>query len=468
MTYSPITPEVKDKLISLLGRENVITDTEKMQPYAHDEVTDPAYHHLPEVVVTPETTEQTAAVVRLANQYRFPVVPRGAGTGLACGAVPIYGGLVLSLEKMNHILEINDTAMYAVVEAGVRTADLQEAAMKHNLFYAGDPCSGDSCQIGGNIATNAGGNKAVKYGTTRHQIYDITVVNPLGEIVRLGTRLKKQSTGYMLDGLIIGSEGTLGIITNATVKLLPLLPYKVDILAVFETAETAINAVSDILRNNLTPTCIEFMDTATLHSVEKFLNMSLPGSNGNHLIIEIEGETEDDVDDKTVRLDELCTKHGAVDVLVADPKRIWKARKAFAEAVRAETLIVCKEDIVVPVHKEPELLTFIAAQSAKYSLITRIAAHAGDGNIHLNILKNDNLSYEEWKSRTDRNQQELYSFVYSVGGRLSGEHGIGYKRRDLMEEFTDPVELSMMRAVKKALDPNNILNPGKIFTFPTP
>ena len=433
MTYSPITPEVKDKLISLLGRENVITDTEKMQPYAHDEVTDPAYHHLPEVVVTPETTEQTAAVVRLANQYRFPVVPRGAGTGLACGAVPIYGGLVLSLEKMNHILEINDTAMYAVVEAGVRTADLQEAAMKHNLFYAGDPCSGDSCQIGGNIATNAGGNKAVKYGTTRHQIYDITVVNPLGEIVRLGTRLKKQSTGYMLDGLII-----------------------------------AINAVSDILRNNLTPTCIEFMDTATLHSVEKFLNMSLPGSNGNHLIIEIEGETEDDVDDKTVRLDELCTKHGAVDVLVADSKRIWKARKAFAEAVRAETLIVCKEDIVVPVHKEPELLTFIAAQSAKYSLITRIAAHAGDGNIHLNILKNDNLSYEEWKSRTDRNQQELYSFVYSVGGRLSGEHGIGYKRRDLMEEFTDPVELSMMRAVKKALDPNNILNPGKIFTFPTP
>ena len=464
MKYNTLTPAILSELERIAGAKNVITDIDRLQPYAHDEVTDPAYHRLPDALVLPETTEQTAAIVKLANKEHFPVVPRGAGTGLACGSVPIYGGLVVSLEKMNRIEEINEDALYAVVEAGVRTSDLQQAAEAKGLFYAGDPCSGDSCQIGGNIATNAGGNRAVKYGTTRHQIYAVTVVNPLGEIVQLGSRLKKQSTGYCLDQLIIGSEGTLGIITKATIKLLPKLPCKIDILAVFQSADAAIDTVKEILKNHITPTCVEFMDNITLHSVERFLQTTLPGSDvGNHLIIELEGETEDDLDDKIMRLDEICTKRGAAEVLVADSERIWKARKSFAEAVRAESLIVCKEDLVVPVDKEPELLHFILAQAQKYNLITRIAAHAGDGNIHLNILKNEDIPYEEWEKRIANNQAELYTYVYSLGGRPSGEHGIGYKRRGLMERFTDPVELSMMKAIKKALDPNNILNPGKIF-----
>lgn len=464
MTYEPITPEILASIQSIVGPKNVITDEEKMQPYSHDEVTDPAYHRMPEAVVLAETAEQIASVVQLANAHHFPVVPRGAGTGLACGAVPIYGGIVLSLEKMNRILEINEDALYAVVEPGVRTSDLQHAVEAKGLFYAGDPCSGDSCFIGGNIATNAGGNRAVKYGTTRHQVYDVEIVNPTGHIVQLGARLQKQSTGYCLEQLIIGSEGTLGIITKATVKLLPKPKYALDLLAVFDSPAQAIGTVGTILKKGIVPTCVEYMDNITIKSVEQYLNEKLQGSeSGNYLIVEVEGIDEDDLDDKAVTLDELCTENGASSVLVADHNKIWQARKAFAEAVRAESLIVSKEDVVVPVDQEPLLLAEILRLAAKYQLVTRIASHAGDGNIHLNILKTDDVSYDDWTSRIQQNQQELYTFIYAHGGRLSGEHGIGFKRKHLMEEFTNPDELAMMKAIKKALDPNNILNPGKIF-----
>ena len=236
MEYNKISQEIVAKLQALVGAQNVLTEGEQMEIYAHDEVTDPAYHHMPEAVVFAENAQQVAAVVKLANEHHFPVVPRGAGTGLACGAVPVYGGVVLSLEKMNKILEINVDAMYAVVEPGVRTSDLQAAVEAQGAFYAGDPCSGDSCFIGGNVATNAGGNRAVKYGTTRHQVYAVEVVNPTGKIVNLGARLQKQTTGYCLEQLVIGSEGTLGIITKITVKLLPIPKYSMDLLAVFESA----------------------------------------------------------------------------------------------------------------------------------------------------------------------------------------------------------------------------------------
>lgn len=464
MEYTKISQEILAKLQALVGAQNVVTDKEQLVLYSHDEVTDPAYHQLPEAVVFAENTQQVAAVVKLANEYKFPVVPRGAGTGLACGAVPIYGGVVLSLEKMNQIIEINADAMYAVVEPGVRTSDLQAAAAAKGVFYAGDPCSGDSCFIGGNVATNAGGNRAVKYGTTRHQVYAIEVVNPTGHIVQLGARLQKQTTGYCLDQLVIGSEGTLGIITQITVKLMPLPKYSMDLLAVFESPEAAIATVNKLIKGGITPTCVEYMDNITLKSVERYLGTSLQGSDkGNYLIVEVEGTSEDDLDEKACLMDEICSENGAGDVLVAEHEKIWQARKAFAEAVRAESLIVCKEDVVCPVDQEPALLAEILRLAEKYSLVTRIASHAGDGNIHLNILKQEAEAYADWDARVKANQQELYRFIYAHGGRLSGEHGIGAKRKQLMEEFTNPDELEMMRAIKKALDPNNILNPGKIF-----
>ena len=464
MEYTKISQEILAKLQALVGAQNVVTDKEQLTIYSHDEVTDPAYHHLPEAVVFAENTQQVAAVVKLANEYKFPIVPRGAGTGLACGAVPVYGGVVLSLEKMNKIIEINADAMYAVVEPGVRTSDLQAAAAAKGVFYAGDPCSGDSCFIGGNVATNAGGNRAVKYGTTRHQVYAIEVVNPTGHIVQLGARLQKQTTGYCLDQLVIGSEGTLGIITQITVKLMPLPKYSMDLLAVFESAEAAIATVNKLIKGGITPTCVEYMDNITLKSVERYLGTSLQGSDkGNYLIVEVEGTSEDDLDEKACLMDEICSENGAGDVLVAEHEKIWQARKAFAEAVRAESLIVCKEDVVCPVDQEPALLAEILRLAEKYRLVTRIASHAGDGNIHLNILKQENEDYADWDARVKANQQELYRFIYAHGGRLSGEHGIGAKRKQLMEEFTNPDELEMMRAIKKSLDPNNILNPGKIF-----
>ena len=263
---------------------------------------------------------------------------------------------------MNRILEINEAALYAVVEPGVRTADLQKEVEAKGLFYAGDPCSGDSCFIGGNIATNAGGNRAVKYGTTRNQVYAVEVVNPTGKIVRLGARLQKQSTGYCLDQLIIGSEGTLGIITQATLKLLPKPQHKLDLLAIFPSTEQAIGVVNQIIKAGITPTCVEFMDNITIKSVEKYLHETLQDSDsGNYLIVEVEGTSEDDMDDKAVLLDEICTANGASSVLVADSARIWQARKAFAEAVRAESLIVCKEYVVVPVDQEPQLIDAILA-----------------------------------------------------------------------------------------------------------
>jgi glycolate oxidase len=464
MKYKKISQETLGNIKSIVGEKNVITDTNTIQPYSHDEVTDPAYHHMPEVVAYVESAQQAADLVKLANEHHFPVVPRGAGTGLACGAVPIYGGLVLSLEKMNKILEINEDALYAVVEPGVRTADLQAAAEAKGLFYAGDPCSGDSCFIGGNIATNAGGNRAVKYGTTRHQVYAIEIVSPTGKIMTLGARLQKQSTGYCLDQLVIGSEGTLGIITKATVKLLPKPQFTLDLLAIFHTVDAAIGVVNKIIKAGIMPTCVEFMDNITIQSIERYLNEKLQGSeNGNYLIIQVEGINENDLDDKAVALDEICTESGSSSVLVADSEKIWRARKSFAEAVRAESLIVCKEDVVVPVDKEPQLLHEILLLAKKYNLITRIASHAGDGNVHLNIIKNKDLNYETWDKNIKAMQQELYKTIYALGGRLSGEHGIGYKRKHLMEEFTDPNELAWMKAIKKALDPNTILNPGKIF-----
>ena len=463
MNYEKITPETLSLISAIVGEKNVLTDAELLQPYSHDEVTDPAYHHMPEVVVFAENTDQVAKLVKLANEKHFSVVPRGAGTGLACGAVPIYGGMVLSLEKMDKIIEINAEAMYAIVEPGVRTDDLQKAVKAIGLFYAGDPCSGDSCFIGGNIATNAGGNKAVKYGTTRHQVYEIEVVSPLGEILHLGARLNKMTTGYCLDQLIIGSEGTLGIITRATVKLLPNPKYMIDLLAVFPDVDSAIGIVNKVIKAGITPTCVEFMDNITIKSVERYLHETLPDSeNGNYIIIQVEGKDEDDLDEKMVLLDELCTENGASSVLVADSAKIWQARKASAEAVRAESLIVCKEDIVVPVDQEPIIIDNILEFAKKYDLVTRIASHAGDGNIHLNILKNEELSHEEWEAKIATFQRELYTQVYKLGGRLSGEHGIGYKRKGLMAEFTEAAELDVMRAIKKAMDPNLILNPGKI------
>ena len=462
-TYNPVTPAVLTELIAILGEKNVTTDPDKLYTYSHDEVTESRYHHAPEVVVFPESTEQVAAVVKLANQKLISVTPRGAGTGLACGAVPNYAGIVLCTEKLNKILEINVDHMYMIAQAGARTEDVQQTAKKHGLLYAGDPCSGDSCFIGGNVATNAGGNKAVKYGTTRHQVYSVEVVTPKGDITTLGGRLNKSTTGYSLEQLIIGSEGTLGIITTVTLKLVPLPLHVADFLAVFPDIDSAIGFVGVMAKAGITPTSIEFMDNVAIKCVEEFTKDKLPHDDGNYLIMQIEGDDEEWLEDIAVHLDELCSENGATTLLMLnDSAKIWKARKSFAEAVRHETLIHSNEDIVVPIDKLPETIRRMAGVCEKYGAAARTVSHAGDGNIHLSILQG-NIPDESWVETLHKIHHEIFDFVYPLGGKLSGEHGIGYKKKDLMQAYTDPVELDMMRSIKKALDPNLILNPGKIF-----
>ena len=461
--YNPVTTEILVELKNIVGSKYAFADPEKMEAYSRDETPDSKYACLPEVVVLPQTTEEVSRIVKLANREHISIVPRGAGTGLACGAVPVTGGIVLSLERFDQIREVNAEAMYMVVDAGVRTDEIQKAAKEAGLFYAGDPCSGDSCFIGGNLATNAGGNRAVKYGTTRHQVYEFEMVTPLGDIVRLGSRLNKNTTGYCLEQLVMGSEGTLGIITQATLKLKPLPEQVIDLLAVFPDVNQAIAIVGHMLRAGLTPTCVEFMDNASVQSVERFLQESLPHSDtGHYIIIQMEADSEEDLENKTVAMDELFTANGAITVLVADSQKIWKARKAFTEATRVESTVQSFEDIVVPVDRIPEAAEATNRIAANYGLVLRMVSHAGDGNIHITLFRS-NLTEEEWDYRLGAFQNELYEVIYKMGGRLSGEHGIGYKRKDLMQKFTDPVELDMMRRIKKALDPGLILNPGKIF-----
>lgn len=463
--YNKVTPEIIAAIQQIVGSQQVLADPEKMETYAHDEETEPSYHHCPELVVFPASADEVAEILRLANREKIPVTPRGAGSGLACGAVPVYGGIVLSLERMNRILELNTENLSVVVEPGVRTIDIQAAAAAVGLLYAGDPCSSDSCWIGGNVATNAGGNRAVKYGTTRDQIYALQVVTPQGDIAELGGRLAKNSTGYCLEKLISGSEGTLGVVTRITLKLWPLPPHVRTLLAVFPDAAAAIAILPVLRKAGITPTCLEFMENSTVRSIALFLNKRLPHSElGHYLIIEIDGNDADTLDDQCVLIDDLCEAGGALAVEMPDRNQIWDVRRAYAEALRAESLIYSKEDIVVPVDCIPALLKEVELICARYELVTRTASHAGDGNVHLNVLRFD-LPQQLWEEKITAFQQELYTCVYRLGGKLSGEHGIGYKRRELMEQFADPGELLMMKAIKRALDPNLILNPGKVLTF---
>ena len=461
-TYAPVTEEVIEALKGVVGEEYVMTDAETLEHYQTDEETDPRKFHKPEVVVKPASAQEIAEIMKLANKFDVPVTVRSAGTSLADGAIPVCGGIVLLMERLNKIIELNTEGMYLVTEAGVPTIEVQRVANEAGYLYAGDPCSADSCLIGGNIATNAGGNKAVRYGTTRNQVYSVEVVTPTGDIVTLGSTLKKNSTGYCLEQLVMGSEGTLGIITKATLKLLPLCPYKLDILAIFTELDKAIGVVPNLIKAGLNPTSVEFMDNGFVRSASDYCELKLPHyEDGYYVIITVETFNEEELESKMEQLDEICTESGATDVLEAD-ERVWKIRRNCLESTRVLSLISTSDDLVVPVDKIAECIEHLNEVSKKYSFKLLCLAHAGDGNLHFQILKCD-LSEEEWEKQLSEFHAEAYAYVYSLGGRLSGEHGIGAKKLPAMEKYTDPVEMKMMRAIKAALDPKGILNPGKVF-----
>lgn len=463
--YNVFDKDMFNELSQLLGENNVIIDAEKLEQYKTDEECDPRRFHKPEAVVRPANAQEVAEVVKLCNKYNVPLTVRGGGTSLADGAIAVCGGIVLLMERMNKIIEMNTDGMYMVVEAGVRTIDIQKMANEAGYLYAGDPCSAESCLIGGNLATNAGGNKAVRYGVTRNQVYSLEFVTPTGDIVEVGARLKKCSTGYCMEQLIMGSEGTLGIITKVTLKLQPIPPFKFDLLAIFDDSFKALDVVPKIMYAGLNPTSIEYMDNSYVRSCSDFLEFKGAPyyENGIYVIITVETFTEDELDTKMEQLNDLCEAAGAIDVLEAD-ERIWAMRRNCQESVSLISKISLTDDVVVPVDCVADAVKEIMHISSKYPfpVPVKINAHIGDGNMHLVLCKCD-MNDKEWEDNVHAFHEEVYTYVYAKGGRLAGEHGIGAKKLGYMEEFTPSGELSLMRKIKLAMDPNLILNPGKVF-----
>lgn len=461
--FNAVSQELLDELRRIVGEKDVTTDPEKLDTYKTDEEGNPYWFTTPEVVVFPKTTEEVAAVVKLANKYLVPITPRAAGSGVACGAIPVHHGIVMELDRMDKIITIDPDNMYAVVQTGVRTSVIQQEVKQHGLLYAGDPCSADSCQIGGNIATNAGGNKAVKYGTTRNQIYGMKIVTPTGEIVDVGARLQKCSTGYCLEQLICGSEGTLGIVTEATLKLRPLPPHKFDLVAIFKNDDQGFALPNKILKAGIEPTSIEYMDNKALTMCSKFCKVTLPHIEEGccYVIITVETFDPDELDKKMEKISDLCDAMGAVDVIQADD-RIWGCRRQFAEAARDIDIMYAAEDFVVPLEKIPEITGKLPALEEKHNIFAVTSAHIGDGNIHVLPLNKDGISPEDWLHKLQDFHKDLFAEVYALGGKMSGEHGIGYKKLHDFKRCTPPGELQLIKAIKRALDPNNILNPSKI------
>jgi glycolate oxidase len=466
--YNPLTAEIIDELRGIAGKGNVITDGEKLEAYSHDETDAREYGHNPEAVVLPSSAEETAAIVKLANRERVPVTPRGAGSGLSGGAIPEYGGIVVSLERMNRLIEVDRDNMAAVVEAGMVTNDFALAVQDQGLFFAGYPMSLQTCVIGGNIAENAGGGKAVKYGVTGRYVLGLTLVTPSGEIVELGGKLAKDVSGYDLKSLIVGSEGTLGIVTRAVIRLIGYPSSKSDLLALFRTPKDAIDLVPEILCRGVTPTSIEFMDRLSAQTSCKYLNESLPYEDcGAMLLIERDGADPGQVESDLIGTGKLCESRGALEVYVAEDRnnieRIWNVRRSLAEAFKVYSPVQSIEDIVVPISKIPAMIPELERLGKKYGMRIPCYGHAGDGNLHATLVKDSGMSMEDWKKNETACQRELYEITKKAGGKISGEHGIGIKRREFFKDLVSPAELELMKALKRAWDPNNIMNPGKIF-----
>jgi glycolate oxidase len=469
-TYNPVTPAIVEELKTIVGARFVIhDDEEKLEPFSHDEVVEKAYRHMPEVVVRPRRSEEIAAILKLANREHIAVTPRGAGSGLSGGAVPIHGGIVLLCDRMNEILDVDAENMMITVEPGVVTSEINEHVAPYGLFYAGYPMSLETCYIGGNVAENAGGGKAIKYGVTSRYVLGLEVVTPTGEIIELGGKLVKDVTGYNLLQLMTGSEGTLGVFTKITLKLLPTPKANVDLLCLFNTARQAIDAVPKIMtQSGIIPTAIEFMDRESIQAACEYLNETLPYKNaGACLLITVDGPDEQQVEREYEAIGELCLAAGAFEVYVADnfttSERIWKIRRNIAEAFAVISPIQANEDLVVPPARIPELLEGMAEVGRKYNLLVPSYGHAGDGNLHSRVSPAPGLSTEEWYEKLPDIMNELYTLTANLGGRLSGEHGIGHKRKKFLPMFLTPETIEVMKAIKRALDPNNILNPGKVF-----
>jgi glycolate oxidase len=467
--YAHVTSSIADELRDIVGEAHVLyADSAAMQDYAHDEVAGEEHAHMPEAVVKPETAQQISQILKLANRERVPVTPRGAGSGLSCGAVPVHGGIVLSVERMNRILEIDRENMVAVVEPGVVTNDINDAIEEYGLFYAGYPMSVELCFVGGNVAENAGGGRAIKYGVTGRYVLGLEVVLPTGEVVQLGGKRVKDVTGYDLIHLMVGSEGTLGIFTKIILRLLPRPTARAVLLVPFPDTPTAIGAVPRVMtRGRIVPTSVEFMDRRSIQAAYDYTGERLPHPDvGAMLLIEVDGTSEERVEHDMNSIIELCLELGALDILVGntprDKRRMWRPRQEMAEALKAICPVQSLEDIVVPMARIPDLMPELDRLSEAYDVLIPCYGHAGDGNLHVTVVKQPETPMDVWGEKLPALLEELYITVRELGGTISGEHGIGSKRAHYLPLVMDQKLIELQRRIKQAFDPLNILNPGKI------
>lgn len=450
---------------SIVGKDQLLVDIEVMEAYTHDETEDLRYS--PEVVLKPGNTEEVSKILSYCNDHQIPVTPMGARTGLSGGALPLYGGVALSMERFNKILNIDTDNLQATVEPAVITQVFQEAVIEKSLYYPPDPASRGSCFIGGNLSENSGGPKAVKYGVTKDYVLNLEVVLANGDIIWTGANVLKNATGYNLTQLLVGSEGTLGVITKAVFRLIPYPTRDVLMLVPFFSAAKACEAVAAIFKAGITPSVMEFMELDALRYVSEFIDSPMDIEDGieAHLLIEVDGYDESVLMKDAETILSVVEKFEIGEVLFADSEaqkdKLWDMRRKVGEAVKSQS-IYKEEDTVVPRYHLADLLKGVKEIGNKHGFTSVCYGHAGDGNLHVNIMKGD-LSDKVWNEDLPVWIEEIFELTVGLGGTLSGEHGIGLVQKRYMSIAFSDTQLNLMKAIRDVFDPNGIMNPGKIF-----
>ena len=465
MKFTPITTQIVSDIIALIGQNLVFTDEENIGKYSHDETEDLKFY--PDVVVKPTNTQQVSALLKYCNANQIAVTPRGGGTGLSGGALPIHAGVVLSLEKFNNIIEIDEKNLQATVEPGVITQTFIDAVDEKGLLYPVDPSSKGSCFIGGNMAHGAGGPRVVKYGTIREYVLNMEVVLPSGDIIWTGANTLKYASGYNLTQLMIGSEGTLAVISKIVLKLIAKPAHQVLMLASFASNEAACAAVSAIFRAGITPSALEFMERKGVEWVVKYdaINFTLQDTEQAFLLVEVDGNNMDVLYTNCETINTVFEEFNTLNVLFADTAaqkdELWRMRRTMAVSVKSNS-VYKEEDTVVPRAQLPELINGIKAIGHKYGFSSICYGHAGDGNLHINIIK-ESMSDYDWQHKLKDGIAEIFELTVALGGTISGEHGIGLVQKEFMHLKYSEIHLNLMRGIKQVFDPNGILNAGKIF-----
>jgi glycolate oxidase len=449
------------RLRAIVGEEHVLVDPERMEPYAQDAVKE---KFPPEAVVFPRTAEEISAILKLANEALFPVTARGGGVGYSGGAVPVDGGIVIGTDRMNTIREINEADLYAVCEPGVTTYALQQAVEAIGLFYPPDPASYKESFIGGNIAENAGGMRSPKYGVTKHYVLGLQVVTPTGEIIRTGGRVTKNVVGFDLTGLICGSEGLLGIITEATLRLIPLPQMSCTVRALFRSMAEACACLTEFTRAGVMPVALEVLDRHAIEAVESEFAFGISPAAGALLLVSVDGSRAE-VDTDATAVEQVLGAGGGFDIIRShgreEEDRLWDVRRALSPATKKFGNLKLNEDVVVPRSRVPELIAGVDEISRRHQTFVVNFGHAGDGNIHVNFMCDRNDADSVRRAREC--VRETFELSVSLGGTISGEHGIGYVKAPYLSIAVDPATMETMKTIKCALDPRGILNPGKMF-----